>query len=68
MTETNGRFKVSWTQVVVLVGWLVTALMAYGAVDSRVKVLEDRYDRLFQDVKDIKSDVRYLVERSYGAR
>lgn len=62
-TEGNGRLRVSWGQIVVVVTWLVTALLAYGAVDARVRVLEDRYERLFQDLADIKKDVRTLVER-----
>lgn len=59
----NGRIKLTWAQVVAFVGWLAMALLAYGAVDSRVRVLEDRYDRLLLDVTEIKDDVKTLLQR-----
>lgn len=59
----NGRIKLSWGQIVVIVSWIVTVLLAYGAVDARVSVLEDRYERLFRDVGEIKSDVKALLRR-----
>lgn len=56
--------KVNWQgALVVLIGWIVSAMLAYGAVDARVKVLEDRYERLMQDISEIKRDVRQLVSR-----
>lgn len=62
--ETNGRIKLTWPQIVAFIGWLSVALLAYGAVDARVRVLEDRYERVFQDLADIKTDVRTLLQRS----
>lgn len=59
----NGRIRVSFGQIAVIVGWLATVLLAYGAVDSRVAVLEERYERLFQDIGEIKRDVRTLIQR-----
>ena len=59
----NGRIKLTWPQIVALVGWLAVGLLAYGAIDSRVRLLEDRYDRLFLDVSEIKSDVKLLLRR-----
>lgn len=61
--QSNGRIKLTWAQIVAFIGWLAMALLAYGAVDTRVKVLEDRYDRLFQDVKEMKADIKILVRR-----
>ena len=60
----NGGIRINWqSALVVLVGWIVSAVLAYGAVDARVKVLEDRYLRMAQDIQEIKSDVRQLVAR-----
>jgi hypothetical protein len=51
--------RLNWqAALVVLVGWLVSAVLAYGAVDARVKVLEASYERLLQDMREIKADVR----------
>ena len=63
MSETNGRVRVSWGQVVTVVGWLVGGMLAYGALDGRVRVLEDRYLRMSTDVNEIKSDVKALLRR-----
>lgn len=46
-----------------VIGWVVAALLAYGAVEARVRVLEDRYERIKEDLSEIKSDVKAL--RSY---
>jgi len=62
--NSNGRIRLSFSQIVVVVSWIVTVLLAYGAIDSRLSVLEDRYERLFQDVGEIKRDVRTLVQRA----
>lgn len=61
--QSNGRIKLTWPQIVAFIGWLAMAFLAYGAVDTRVKVLEDRYDRLFQDVREMKADLKFLVQR-----
>ena len=68
MAEQNGNgFKVNWqAAIVVLVTWFASALLAYGAVDARVKVLEASYERLLQDMREIKSDVREV--RDYVRR
>lgn len=63
MAETNGRIKLTWPQIVVIVSWIVTVLLAYGAVDSRLRLLEDRYERLFSDVSEIKADVKTILQR-----
>jgi hypothetical protein len=55
----NGRVMINWQSLVAFIAtWLVTAILAYGAIDARVKVLESSYERLLQDMRDIKSDVR----------
>ena len=54
----NGRIRMNWQMVA---GWIVTALLAYGAVEARVRVLEDRYERIIYDIGEIKSDVKTLI-------
>lgn len=63
--DDHGRYKINWqTAVTVLIGWLVSAVLAYGAIDSRVKVLEDRYERMVEDVREIKQDIKVILHRS----
>lgn len=63
-TVTAPKVNFNWLSVLaILLGWLVSAVLAYGAVDARVRVLEDRYERLLGDIQDIKRDVRELVNR-----
>lgn len=56
--ESGGRLRINWQMVA---GWVVTALLAYGAVEARVRVLEDRYERIIYDISEIKSDVKTLI-------
>lgn len=56
--------QINWqSAVIVLITWLISALLAYGAVDARVRVLEDRYQRMVTDIGDIKVDVKELLRR-----
>jgi len=49
------------------VGLVLAALVSYftavGTLQTRVSVLEDRYDRLMTDVAEIKGDVKQLLQR-----
>jgi hypothetical protein len=55
----NNRVQVNWQSLLTfLAAWLVSAILAYGAVDARVKVLESSYERLLQDMREMKTDVR----------
>ena len=56
----NGRKLISWQTII---GWVGAALLAYGAVEARVRVLEDRYERIIQDIGEIKSDVKTLIRQ-----
>ena len=61
MTDHNNGngIRINWqSALVVLVGWLVSAVLAYGAVDARVRVLEASYQMLLHDMREIKTDVR----------
>ena len=59
----NGRVRLSLTIVAQVVAWIVAVVLAYGAVNARVSVLEDRYHRLEQDIREIKGDVKVLLQR-----
>jgi hypothetical protein len=56
----NGRFRVKWETVL---GWIIAALLAYGAVDRRVAVLETKYDVVEKQLNEIRSDVKELLRR-----
>lgn len=65
MTESysNGRIKVSWEVIATVAAWLVGGLLAYGSLDARISVLEDRYLRMQTDLSEIKGDVKVLIQR-----
>lgn len=68
MAEQNGngtgRPQINWqTAFIVLITWVASALLAYGAMDGRLRVLEDRYERVYTDIDQIKRDIRVLLER-----
>lgn len=55
----NGSgFKFDWKTVIT---WITAVILAYGAVEARVRVLEDRYERMRSDLSEIKSDVKELL-------
>ncbi len=54
----NNRVKLGWQSVLT---WIITALIAWGAVEARVRVLEDRYARVVEDIREIKSDVKTIL-------
>lgn len=53
----------SWAVIVTVVGWLVGGMLAYGSLDGRIRVMEDRYLRMSNDIGDIRSDVKTLLRR-----
>ena len=59
----NGRVRLSLTIVAQGGAWIGAVVLAYGAVNARVSVLEDRYNRLEQDIREIKGDVKALLRR-----
>ena len=59
----DGQLKVRWDVIATVVAWLVGGLLAYGSLDARIRVLEDRYDRIQSDVREIKADVKVLLQR-----
>lgn len=63
MAENGSSFKVRWDVIATVTAWLIGGLLAYGSLDARIKVLEDRYDRLTSDIREIKADVKVLLQR-----
>jgi hypothetical protein len=52
--------RIKWETVL---GWLIAALLAYGAVDRRVAILETKYDIVQDQLRDIQKDVKELLKR-----
>lgn len=49
--------------VVQIVVYVITIVLAYSALDKRISSNEMKYDRIAEDVKEIKADVKKLVIR-----
>lgn len=57
------RFVLSPGAVVQIVIYVIAIALAYSALDKRVTVLESRYDRIAQDLQEIRGDVKILIQR-----
>lgn len=53
--------RFGWNTLVQLIVWLITLMLAYGNINTRLQVLEVKYDRMTQDVQEIKGDVKELL-------
>ena len=63
--HTNGaRTRVNWQLVLELMALIGAVLISYGAMNTRVAVVEDRVNRMVEDMKEIKGDVKTLLHRS----
>jgi hypothetical protein len=60
MTE---RFKVSQSTALTVIGWIVTALLAYGAVNARVAVLETKVQNSDQRMQRVEDKIDRIWER-----
>lgn len=58
------RVNVSWSILQTLAVWLVSGLVAWSVVQSRVAVLEDRVQLLIEDVREMRSDIKILIRRN----
>lgn len=59
----NGRIRV-WVQVVMwFMATLVTVTLAYGAVNTRVAVLEAKFETMGRQLLEIRADVKELLKR-----
>lgn len=59
----NGRLKIDPTVALQIVAWIIAALVTYGAIASRVAVVESRVDTLKSDLQEVKQDVKELLRR-----
>ena len=64
MAGRDDKIRVSWAVLHTLAIWIVSALLAWSVVQSRVAVLEERADQLRSDLQEIKIDVKTLLRRS----
>ena len=60
---TTEKIKFSTPVMAQLAVWIVTIMLAYSALNARITTLEVKYDRLTQDISEIKSDVKQLLQR-----
>lgn len=58
----NGRWKVDPMVALHLIGWLVFSLLTYGAVDSRVAVVESRQSDSERRLERIENKVDKLLD------
>lgn len=63
MAETNGRIRVDPSVAMQVIAWIVGVLLVYGAVNTRVSVLETKYDGLKEQLNVINLKLDRLVER-----
>lgn len=61
--ETNGRWKIDPRLFVSIVGWIVSIMLAWGYVNTKLAVVESKVERLQQDMTDMRGDVRALLQR-----
>lgn len=47
-----------------VVGWVIAALMAYAAFDSRVAVLETQMQHFRSDVAEMKDDIKAILQQT----
>lgn len=57
------KSKVNVSAVVQIVIYVISIVLAYAALDKRITSLEVKYDRVVEDVKEIKADVKTLLNR-----
>ena len=57
------RFAMSTSTVVQIVIYVIAIAMAYSALDKRITVLESKYDRIAEDLQEIRADVKILIRR-----
>ena len=55
--------RVSWSVLSTIGIWLVSILLAWGVVQTRVAVLEERVDQIRADLAELKADVKTLLRR-----
>lgn len=62
--DPNGEgFRVRWSIVVQVVGWILGLALVYNTMTNRITALETRVDSLHGDVMEVRSDVKQLLMR-----
>jgi hypothetical protein len=64
MEPISDKTPVSLALVGLVVGWIVAAMMAYSAFDSRVAVIENQMQQFRSDVAEMKGDVKQLLRNT----
>lgn len=59
----NGKLRISPSVLAQIAIWLVSVLLAYGALSTRIAVVEDRVQRFGTDISEIKADIKTLLRR-----
>jgi F0F1-type ATP synthase membrane subunit b/b' len=62
----NGRLRIAPGTVVQIVVYVIALVLTYGALDKRIAALEIKYDRIAQDLAEIKADTKQLLQRLGG--
>jgi hypothetical protein len=57
----HAQGRLSWQIVTQLGVWLVSILLAYGVINTRLQVLEVKYDRTTQDIQEMKADLKQVL-------
>jgi hypothetical protein len=55
--------RIQWSVLSTIGIWIVSALLAWGVVQTRVAVLEERVDQIRADLVELKADVKTLLRR-----
>lgn len=58
-----GAARVDIGTIVQLVVYVVAVTLAYASLSERITKLEVKYDRIAQDIAEIKADLKTLLER-----
>jgi hypothetical protein len=61
--SSDSKLQISSSVALQLVGWLVGVLLAYGAMNVRVSVVEQRVNDVRADIQEVKQDVKTLLRR-----
>ena len=56
--------RVSWSVLSTIGIWIVSALLAWSVVQTKVAVLEERVDQIRTDLAELKTDVKTLLQRT----
>jgi hypothetical protein len=60
----NGRLRVSPGLVVQIVVYVIALMLTYSALDKRIAALEARYEQISDDIREVKSDIKVLLQRT----